>query len=47
MGKKLSIAEIARYEREGPLFPVDALSAAEARRYRDCLEAFASRYEAV
>jgi non-heme Fe2+,alpha-ketoglutarate-dependent halogenase len=40
MGKKLSDSEVERYGRDGLLFPVDAFSAAEARHYRDCLEAF-------
>ena len=40
MGKKLSEAEIAQYERDGFVFPVEAIGAAEARRYRDRLEVF-------
>ncbi len=35
MGKKLSKAEIARYERDGFLFPVDAFTADEARHWPD------------
>jgi ectoine hydroxylase-related dioxygenase (phytanoyl-CoA dioxygenase family) len=40
MGKALSEVEIARYERDGFLFPVEAFSAAAARSYLDKLEAF-------
>jgi non-heme Fe2+,alpha-ketoglutarate-dependent halogenase len=40
MGKKLSASEVARYERDGLLSPVDAFSLAEARHYRGCLEVF-------
>src|ERR1700736_20163 len=40
MGKRLSEAEVARYERDGFLFPVDAFSGDEARRYLDRLESF-------
>ncbi len=40
MGKKLSDAEVARYERDGFLFPVGAFSLDEARHYFDRLEAF-------
>jgi non-heme Fe2+,alpha-ketoglutarate-dependent halogenase len=39
MGKRLSDDDIARYHRDGFLAPVDAFTTAEARRYRDCLEA--------
>jgi ectoine hydroxylase-related dioxygenase (phytanoyl-CoA dioxygenase family) len=40
MGKRLSEAEVARYERDGFLFPVDAFSRDAARRYLDQLESF-------
>ena len=40
MGKKLSDSEIARYERDGFVFPVDAFSRDEARGYLDRLESF-------
>jgi non-heme Fe2+,alpha-ketoglutarate-dependent halogenase len=40
MGKKLSDGEIARYECGGFVFPVDAFTPEQARRYRDKLEAF-------
>ena len=40
MGKKLSADEIARYERDGFLFPVEAFPATEAARWRGLLEAF-------
>lgn len=43
MGKKLFETEVARYERDGLLFPVDAFTADEARRYRESLEAFERR----
>ncbi|MBX9945190.1 MAG: phytanoyl-CoA dioxygenase family protein [Reyranella sp.] len=39
MPKVLSDTEVARYRRDGFHFPVRALSAAEARAYRDRLEA--------
>ena len=39
MPKVLSAAEVARYHRDGFHFPVGVLSAAEARSYRDRLEA--------
>jgi hypothetical protein len=39
MGKKLSAA-IARFERDGLVFPVEAFSDAKARHYRECLEGF-------
>ena len=40
MGKMLSAAQIADFERDGNLFPLRAFSAAEARGYRDALEAY-------
>ncbi len=40
MGRKLSTSEIARYERDGFLFPVDAFTSQEARHYLECLEGF-------
>jgi non-haem Fe2+, alpha-ketoglutarate-dependent halogenase len=40
MGKVLSDAEIARYHRDGFLFPVDAFSPEEARGFRGRLEGF-------
>jgi hypothetical protein len=40
MGKKLSDSEIARYERDGFVFPVDAFSRDEARSNLDRLESF-------
>ena len=40
MGKKLSDSEIARYEREGFVFPVDAFSPDRARSYLGRLESF-------
>lgn len=40
MGKKLSNAQIAHYERDGFLFPVEAFSRDEARRYLERLERF-------
>ncbi len=40
MGKMLSAAQIADFERDGYLFPLRAFSAAEARGYRDALEAY-------
>ena len=39
MGKSLSAEAVARYRRDGFHFPVPVLSAAEARTYRDKLEA--------
>ncbi len=39
MPKVLSAAEVARYHQDGFHFPVSVLSAAEARSYRDRLEA--------
>jgi hypothetical protein len=38
MGKKLSASKAARYGRDGLLYPVDAFTRAEPRRYRNCLE---------
>jgi non-heme Fe2+,alpha-ketoglutarate-dependent halogenase len=40
MGKRLSDAEIARYERDGFLYPIDAFSPERAGAYLDKLEAF-------
>lgn len=40
MGKKLTAAQIAQYERDGYVCPVDAFSAERARGWRDRLEAF-------
>ena len=40
MGNKLSDAQIARYERDGFVFPVEAFSPEQARHYLDQLEAF-------
>lgn len=34
MGKKLTATQVARYERDGLLFPLAEFSRAEARRYR-------------
>jgi hypothetical protein len=43
MGKKLSDTDIARYRRDGFLFPVDAFSPEEARGFRERLEDFERR----
>jgi len=43
MGKNLTDADIARYRRNGFLFPIDAFSAEEARGFRDRLEDFERR----
>ena len=40
MPKVLSDAEVAAYERNGYVFPVRVMTAAEARAYRDSLEAY-------
>ncbi len=40
MGKMLSATQIAAFEHDGFLFPLRAFSAAEARGYRDALEAY-------
>ncbi|MEJ0071868.1 MAG: hypothetical protein WDO24_27620 [Pseudomonadota bacterium] len=40
MGKKLTDAQIAQYERNGFLFPVEGFSPDQARRYRDAMETF-------
>ncbi len=40
MGKKLTASQVARYECDGLLSPVDAFSPEQARHYHDCLEAF-------
>jgi non-heme Fe2+,alpha-ketoglutarate-dependent halogenase len=39
MGKRLSAEAVAQYRRDGFYFPLPAISAAEARVYRDKLEA--------
>jgi hypothetical protein len=40
MGKQLTDAQIAQYERDGFVFPIDAFSPEQARRYRGVLEDF-------
>src|SRR5437867_3056641 len=40
MGKKLTEAQIARYHRDGFVYPIDAFAAEEARRYRRVMEEF-------
>ena len=40
MGNRLSEADVARYGRDGFLFPLEAFSREEARRYLDQLESF-------
>ncbi|MDE0148908.1 MAG: phytanoyl-CoA dioxygenase family protein [Rhodospirillaceae bacterium] len=40
MGKMLTAAQTAAFERDGYLFPLRAFSAAEARGYRDALESY-------
>ena len=35
-----SAEQIARYQRDGCLFPIDCLTPDEVRHYRGCLEAF-------
>ncbi|MYJ72265.1 MAG: phytanoyl-CoA dioxygenase family protein [Rhodospirillaceae bacterium] len=40
MSKMLTAAQTAAFERDGYLFPLRAFSAAEARGYRDALEAY-------
>ena len=40
MGKMLTAAQAAAFERDGYLFPLRAFSAAEARSYRDALETY-------
>ncbi len=40
MSKVLSEAQVAAYERDGYVFPVRVMTAAEARSYRDRLEAY-------
>jgi chlorinating enzyme len=40
MGKHLTAAQIEQYERAGFVYPVEAFTQAEARRYRDALEGF-------
>src|SRR5579872_2075960 len=43
MSKKLTDDQIARYQREGFVFPVEAFSRDEAGRYLECLEGFERR----
>ncbi|HEV2185685.1 MAG TPA: phytanoyl-CoA dioxygenase family protein, partial [Stellaceae bacterium] len=43
MGKRLSDTDVARYHRDGFLFPIDAFSREEAHRFRDRLEDFERR----
>src|SRR5689334_6536279 len=43
MEKRLSEAEVARYERDGFLFPIEAFSREAAQCYLDALEAFERR----
>jgi non-haem Fe2+, alpha-ketoglutarate-dependent halogenase len=43
MGKKLTDAQIAQYERDGYVCPVDAFSPERIKAYRDQLEAFENR----
>jgi hypothetical protein len=40
MGRKLTDAQIAQYERDGFVYPIEGFAAAEARRYRAALEDF-------
>src|SRR5271170_5620064 len=40
MGKQLTDAQIAQYERAGFVFPIDAFSTDQARRYRGAMEGF-------
>jgi ectoine hydroxylase-related dioxygenase (phytanoyl-CoA dioxygenase family) len=40
MGKKLTDAQIAQYERDGFVFPIDGFSADQALRYRRAMESF-------
>ena len=40
MAKKLTDAQIGHYRREGFVYPVDALSAEQAARYRRAMETF-------
>ena len=40
MGKLLTDAQIARYERDGFVFPIDGFSTEQARRYRGAMEDF-------
>ena len=40
MGTRLSDAQVAQYERDGFVFPIDAFSREEARGFRDRLESF-------
>jgi hypothetical protein len=43
MGKRLTDAQVAQYDRDGFLFPIDAFSPEEAREFRDRLEHFEQR----
>jgi non-heme Fe2+,alpha-ketoglutarate-dependent halogenase len=43
MGKVLSGAQVAQYQRDGFLFPIDVVSPEEARAFRDRLEDFERR----
>jgi hypothetical protein len=43
MRKKLTDDQAARYQRDGFVFPVEAFSREEARRYLECLESFERR----
>lgn len=40
MGKHLTAAQIEQYERDGFVYPVEAFTPQQARRYRDALEGF-------
>ena len=40
MGRKLTDAQIERYHRDGFVYPIDAFTAEQARRYRDAMEEF-------
>jgi ectoine hydroxylase-related dioxygenase (phytanoyl-CoA dioxygenase family) len=40
MGRKLTDAQLERYQRDGFVYPLDAFSAEEARRYRRAMEQF-------
>lgn len=43
MPKMLTDAQVAQYERDGIFFPIRAMPAADARRYRDALEDYEAR----
>lgn len=43
MGKRLADTQIAQYQRDGFLFPIDAFNPEEAREFRDRLEDFELR----